>query len=348
MVLIPKMLFGKYAFHFLAQISEFSSVFLNSSNQSTEIVFTVEISNFTLLLYGVQLILLPIQVGHYIIRRTDATRFRFLILSLAFITFNSLWILPSLLFNINPETGNSLLIYSGIFLVSYIYYYFLTELNISVNRHKVRQLFLSLLSVQFLREIAILNLVQKDSFFVELSFTLIFTLVAAFFSISSIQSLYKSPIKLRHALFFAAIGFFVVSTFFPLILFCTQGNYTDSIFVNAVFAMISTAYLRHYLIELRITKTVPQNTERYSKLSLSDRYLIIPSSLSSVDFTPREQEIASLILQGASYKEIALKLFVSETTVRVHSSNVFSKAGISGDKKIKQFRDKFGKSNIYQ
>jgi len=43
--------------------------------------------------------------------------------------------------------------------------------------------------------------------------------------------------------------------------------------------------------------------------------------------TPRELEILELIARGMSNREIAEKLFVSENTVKTHSSRVFDKLG---------------------
>jgi DNA-binding CsgD family transcriptional regulator len=43
--------------------------------------------------------------------------------------------------------------------------------------------------------------------------------------------------------------------------------------------------------------------------------------------TPREMEILGLIAQGLSTREIAERLFVSENTVKTHSSRVFMKLG---------------------
>jgi DNA-binding CsgD family transcriptional regulator len=43
--------------------------------------------------------------------------------------------------------------------------------------------------------------------------------------------------------------------------------------------------------------------------------------------TPRELEILELIASGLSNREIAEKLFVSENTVKTHSSRVFDKLG---------------------
>jgi len=49
--------------------------------------------------------------------------------------------------------------------------------------------------------------------------------------------------------------------------------------------------------------------------------------LESLGITPRELEILELIAQGLSNKEIADRVFVSENTVKTHSSRVFDKLG---------------------
>ncbi len=47
----------------------------------------------------------------------------------------------------------------------------------------------------------------------------------------------------------------------------------------------------------------------------------------ALGITPRELEILEHIAQGLSNREIAAKLFVSENTVKTHSSRVFDKLG---------------------
>jgi NarL family two-component system response regulator LiaR len=49
--------------------------------------------------------------------------------------------------------------------------------------------------------------------------------------------------------------------------------------------------------------------------------------LRDLGVTPREREILELIATGLSNREIAEKLFVSENTVKTHSSRLFDKLG---------------------
>lgn len=58
--------------------------------------------------------------------------------------------------------------------------------------------------------------------------------------------------------------------------------------------------------------------------------------------TPRELEILELIALGMSNREIAEKLFVSENTVKTHSSRVFDKLGAKRRTQAVQLGKEFG------
>ena len=51
------------------------------------------------------------------------------------------------------------------------------------------------------------------------------------------------------------------------------------------------------------------------------------SKVESLGITPRELEILQLIAEGLSNREIAERAYVSENTVKTHSSRVFEKLG---------------------
>jgi NarL family two-component system response regulator LiaR len=51
--------------------------------------------------------------------------------------------------------------------------------------------------------------------------------------------------------------------------------------------------------------------------------------IESLGITPRELEVLQLIAEGLSNKEMAERLFVSENTVKTHTSRLFDKLGAS-------------------
>ena len=64
--------------------------------------------------------------------------------------------------------------------------------------------------------------------------------------------------------------------------------------------------------------------------------------LEAIGMTPRELEILELIAAGLSNREIAERAFVSENTVKTHSSRVFDKLGARRRTQAVQRAKEFG------
>ena len=62
--------------------------------------------------------------------------------------------------------------------------------------------------------------------------------------------------------------------------------------------------------------------------------------LQAMGLTKREVEIALLVINNQSNAEIADELFISETTVKKHLSNIFAKLGVSRRSEIKELLQK--------
>lgn len=73
-----------------------------------------------------------------------------------------------------------------------------------------------------------------------------------------------------------------------------------------------------------------QSAER--KQAVQDPSKELPGNL-----TTREKEIAGLLLEGLSYKEIAGKLFISEKTVNIHIQKIYRKTGVKSRAKLSSF-----------
>jgi DNA-binding CsgD family transcriptional regulator len=78
---------------------------------------------------------------------------------------------------------------------------------------------------------------------------------------------------------------------------------------------------------LRITRARERVVIREVAVPSSVTFVRDARRVQSLGITPRELEILELIASGLSNREIAEKIFVSENTVKTHSSRLFDKLG---------------------
>ena len=91
--------------------------------------------------------------------------------------------------------------------------------------------------------------------------------------------------------------------------------------VATIFAVVGI-WLGHKLTRVKETVVV-----REVQVPAPSEFVRDAGKVESLGITPRELEILELIAQGLSNKEIADRVFVSENTVKTHSSRVFDKLG---------------------
>ena len=91
--------------------------------------------------------------------------------------------------------------------------------------------------------------------------------------------------------------------------------------VAAVFATLGI------WLGLKLTRRADTVIVREVEVPAPVNFVRDDSTVQSLGLTPRELEILSLIAEGLSNKEIAERAFVSENTVKTHSSRVFEKLG---------------------
>jgi ATP/maltotriose-dependent transcriptional regulator MalT len=88
---------------------------------------------------------------------------------------------------------------------------------------------------------------------------------------------------------------------------------------------------------LTLTRKKPEVIVREIEVTRGGPFVVDQAQVSKLEITPRELEILGLIAAGLSNREIAAKLFVSENTVKTHSSRVFEKLGAKRRTQAVQF-----------
>lgn len=78
---------------------------------------------------------------------------------------------------------------------------------------------------------------------------------------------------------------------------------------------------------LKLTRRTETIVVREVEVPAPANFVRDQAKVDSLGITPRELEVLELIAAGLSNKEIAARAYVSENTVKTHSSRVFDKLG---------------------
>ena len=93
---------------------------------------------------------------------------------------------------------------------------------------------------------------------------------------------------------------------------------------------------------LKLTRTRERIVVKEVPVRAGEPFVPDERKREDLGITRRELEILELIAQGMSNREIAGRLFVSENTVKTHSSRVFDKLGAKRRTQAVQFGKEFG------
>ncbi|MGB7726548.1 MAG: response regulator transcription factor [Candidatus Acidiferrum sp.] len=93
---------------------------------------------------------------------------------------------------------------------------------------------------------------------------------------------------------------------------------------------------------LRLTRKQIVLKEVHVPVPAGQPFAVNSKKQAELEITPRELEILALIAKGLSNREIAETLFVSENTVKTHSSRLFDKLGAKRRTQAVQMGKEFG------
>lgn len=138
----------------------------------------------------------------------------------------------------------------------------------------------------------------------------------------------------RHVLIFGITGGVLIA-----ILQWTQYRFLVVDHSIEIYAALVALIFAGFGIWLGLQLTTPKHTIVVKEVLVpaGPPFVRDESKREQLSITPREIEILELISHGMSNREIAEKLFVSENTVKTHSSRVFDKLGAKRRTQAVQF-----------
>lgn len=129
---------------------------------------------------------------------------------------------------------------------------------------------------------------------------------------------------LRHALLYGLIGGLLIAGLKFIEYRWLVLEHSVEIYGGIVAALFAALGL---WLGLRLTRRPAPEVVREVLVPAPAEFVRDAGQVEALGITPRELEILELIAEGLSNKEIATRAFVSENTVKTHSSRLFDKLG---------------------
>lgn len=190
------------------------------------------------------------------------------------------------------------------------------------------------------------------------------TILYASFTVSLLLTLIGYFLSLKDYLEHLVVSFLTISIVFSMVLILTTKpqkhikhlEKSERIFSIASLVIVPISlYINYYLEEkgvllnvgfflpvLFILLALDKLYDNLKRLSLIKTDLPIKEQyFKSYNISPREKEIAVLLITGKTYKTIAEELYISMPTVKTHTSNIYKKCGVKNKHELMMlFADK--------
>ncbi|MCC4227462.1 helix-turn-helix domain-containing protein [Zunongwangia profunda] len=279
---------------------------------------------------------------HHSTKKILSNHFRFLKLGLLFIAYNATGgFLPFENFP-GPFILQYIITYGvAITLCIYLIYYLYKEYDIVVVRmHFSIQNLIILASTSFIVLLLIPYFFTNSLYWARIFFTIPISVVAFIF----LWYFYKriSNLENPNRFFLIRNKFSVlsVSCIALLPIFTVIGDYQWLTFttMNLAFYGVTAIKVDSHLYFLE------NKTKMYKIFSWNEKQNdhLIKNGIVYQNLTRREIEVSLSILSNLTYKEIAKDLFIAESTVSKHASNIFKKTGVKNKRQfLTRFRKKF-------
>ncbi len=294
-------------------------------------MFGTQIHWTTFIILLVQVVILPFLYINYLYDTKNVYSRRFLKLTLAIILYNFFsGLFPDPNINLSLIIQNLIAYAVGIIYVLYFIYYLYNEFHITPFKYfSVKSIFIYLITL-FIFLFSVPLFLGKGVDFSRRSFIIMPLILAVVFSIKTsyrLLYLYKKQSKNQQQKHYklriisANIGVFSL-LMLPIVLSFGDYQFIEQPVVNFGYFIMLNVYIKNQIFLQRNNHKLLNDLKEY-KLNSKNKDLF-----EIYDLTTKEKEIASFILEGYKYKEIAESIFITEKTVSKHASNIFKKVSV--------------------
>lgn len=281
-------------------------------------------------------ILLFSQTLFYIARHQDVARKRFLILVLAFFQFTFLCsIMPSEHIEINSFVQHIIVYISSITVAYSYFHYLIKEYELpQLRMYNIKVLLISLV-VAFVFFFLLTYIATRDIYLSRVVFNLIPILISFYFCYQTIHFLMKKWRKLKKGdnhhgslILSGNIGIVFMATMPITDIFDKSLNQVLNISLVCISLLVTFyAYIKNFMYQSRLEYQFLNKIgflEEVDQESFSYKKVLLKYNL-----TARELDVALLVLEGKTYREIGDHMYVNHKTVSKHASNIFRKTNCS-------------------
>lgn len=291
-------------------------------------------SNISLFFTIAESFILIAQFFNVLARKGDISRIRFLLLILSFIAFNLLYLLTPELLGLN-NLKTQLLLHLGGYLVATTYFMYVVKEykildTVTNSRNLIYMLIIALLASSLTTFFMLGNFELAKNTLITLP---ILISIATCIFIQKQINITAEISQQRFILYTSYLGI-VLMTSLPLLISLKSCSEINITIINLPFALLALGY--YY----QLTKEKKQEFEALTNIG----YFTNHTDLEAYGLTKRELEIANLILENKSFKEIGDLCSISTYTATKHASNLYQKVGCkSKEEFIKKFEPKRNK-----
>ncbi len=153
------------------------------------------------------------------------------------------------------------------------------------------------------------------NYFISYKIFLVIAVAAALYAFLTLILNTKNIDEIEDQILYWSLAFIILITASQLLLPIFK-RFPESVLIFATCYLLLNLILLRYLIHKFFNASGPLQRGSVVEFITNQR------------ITNREKEILTLIAQGMTNKEIGMKLFITETTVKTHTKNIYKKLGV--------------------